>query len=174
MRITRRSGLLALLGLALGVLAGCGSGAGGYGYSPGGGTNPTATTGVGGVTIKTHSATVSGSTKNVLTDGNGKTLYYFDPDTTTSATCSGACSNTWPALAAGSGAPGVEGVLPGTLSLVDSANGKQVTYNGHPLYTYSGDTAAGQANGDGIGGKWHAATPDTPQNTNKSVPPPSY
>jgi len=47
--------------------------------------------------------------------------------------------------------------LPGTLSLLTDANGSQVTYNGHPLYTYSGDTAPGQVNGDGFGGIWFVA-----------------
>jgi predicted lipoprotein with Yx(FWY)xxD motif len=176
MRTTKRSGLLVILGLGIAVLAGCGSGAGGYGYGAGG-SNPTATTGAtgpGGATIKTHIATVGGSAETVLTSSNGMTLYYFDPDTTTSVACSGACANTWPALAAGSGAPRAEGTLSGALSVVDGANGKQVAYNGHPLYNYSGDTATGQANGDGIGGKWHAATPNTPLNTNTVAPPPSY
>jgi predicted lipoprotein with Yx(FWY)xxD motif len=167
-------GLLVMLGLGLAVLAGCGSGGGGYGYAPSGGSNPTATTGAGGATIKTHAATVGGSAKTVLTDANGMTLYYFDPDTTTSVACSGACANTWPPLAAGSGTPKAEGTLSGSLSVVTSGNGRQVAYNGHPLYRYSGDTSAGQTKGDGIGGKWHVATPDTPLNTNTVAPPPSY
>ena len=46
--------------------------------------------------------------------------------------------------------PSVSAKLPGTLSLMNDANGSQVAYNGHPLYTYSGDSAPGQANGEGF------------------------
>ena len=49
--------------------------------------------------------------------------------------------------------------LPGVLGVVKNANGTQVTYNGHPLYTYSGDSAAGQTHGEGFAGKWFVATP---------------
>jgi predicted lipoprotein with Yx(FWY)xxD motif len=174
MHITKRAGLIGLIGLGIAALAGCGSG-GAYGYGPGSGSsNPTATTSAAGVTIKTHTASVGGSTKTVLTDSNGMTLYYFDPDTAHAVACSGACATTWPPLAAGGGQPQSATTLAGSLSVLDGTNGKQVEYNGHPLYTYSGDTSAGQAKGDGIGGKWHVATPDTPLNSNSVPPPPSY
>ena len=172
MHVTRRTGLLGLIALGFAVLAGCGSSAA-YGPSSNA-SNPTATTGASGVTIKTHTATVGSGTKTVLTDGGGMTLYYFDPDTTQTVACSGTCANTWPPLAAGAGKPVADSTLPGSLSVLDGANGKQVVYNGHPLYTYSGDSASGQAKGDGIGGKWHVATPDTPLNSNTVVPPPNY
>jgi predicted lipoprotein with Yx(FWY)xxD motif len=174
MHITRRTGLLGLITMGIMVLASCGS-SGAYGYGPSSNaTNPTATTSAAGVTIKTHTASVGGSTKTVLADAGGMTLYYFDPDTTQSVACSGACANTWPPLAAGGGKPTADTTLPGSLSVLDGANGKQVEYNGHPLYTYSGDSSAGQAKGDGIGGKWHAATPDTTLNSNTGAPTPSY
>lgn len=174
MHRTRRTGLLCLLGLGIAALAGCGSG-GAYGYSPGSGAaNPTDTASASGVTLKTHTASVGGGTKTVLTDANGMTLYYFDPDTAQAVACSGACAKTWPPLAAGGGQPKADGTLPGSLSVLDGANGKQVEYNGHPLYAYSGDNSTGQASGDGIGGKWHVATPDTPLNSNTVAPPPDY
>jgi predicted lipoprotein with Yx(FWY)xxD motif len=44
------------------------------------------------------------------------------------------------------------------LTIVTDANGNQVEYNGHPLYTYSGDTASGQTTGEGVGGVWHVVT----------------
>jgi hypothetical protein len=50
--------------------------------------------------------------------------------------------------------------LPGKLAVVDGANGKQVAYNGHPLYTYSKDGDSGDAYGQGVAGKWFVATPD--------------
>jgi predicted lipoprotein with Yx(FWY)xxD motif len=173
MHALKRTGQICLIGVGIAVLAGCGSG-GAYNYGPGSGSNPTDTPSTSGVMIKTNNATVRGATKTVLTNSSGMTLYFFDPDTTTSVACSGACANTWPPLAAGSGQVTAVTAVTGTLSVLNGANGKQVTYNGHPLYTYSGDTAAGQATGDGIGGKWHVATPDTSQNANNTPPPPNY
>lgn len=154
-----RAALFALIALAALVAAGCGSTA-----TAGGSTGGTSASGS---PIGTHSATVGGKTETVLANSQGMTLYYFDSDATDSASCTGGCTGTWPAMLS-NGAPAVDGSLPGTLGVIADANGHQVTYNGHPLYTYSGDTAAGQANGDGIEGKWHAATPNVAQNTNTS------
>jgi predicted lipoprotein with Yx(FWY)xxD motif len=47
----------------------------------------------------------------------------------------------------------------GKLTVVADANGNQAGYNGHPLYTYSGDTGPGQTTGEGVGGVWHVCTP---------------
>jgi predicted lipoprotein with Yx(FWY)xxD motif len=49
------------------------------------------------------------------------------------------------------------------LTVLTDANGQQVEYDGHLLYGFSGDTAAGQAHGEGIvafGGTWHVVTPN--------------
>jgi predicted lipoprotein with Yx(FWY)xxD motif len=87
------------------------------------------------------------------------TLYYLKPDTATKSACSGTCAGIWPPLLfTGSGSPSSATSLPGTLSVVTDANGQQVEYNGHPLYTYSGDTAPGQTNGEGIKEVWFVAT----------------
>jgi predicted lipoprotein with Yx(FWY)xxD motif len=59
----------------------------------------------------------------------------------------------------GSGAPTSAASLPGKLTIVADADGNQVEYNGHPLYTYSGDTGAGQTTGEGVGGVRHVCTP---------------
>ena len=89
------------------------------------------------------------------------TLYYFKPDTPTTSACTGGCAGTWPPLlSTGTGSPTSAATLPGTLTAVTTANGNQVEYNGHLLYTYSGDSAAGQTNGEGVGGKWFVCTPD--------------
>jgi predicted lipoprotein with Yx(FWY)xxD motif len=102
-------------------------------------------------------AKIGGAT--VLTDAGGFTLYWFAPDTATTSNCNGSCAAYWPPLtglpAAG---PGVPGRL-GTITRSDGAT--QATYNGHPLYTYVGDTRPGQANGNNLtlnGGLWHEVT----------------
>jgi predicted lipoprotein with Yx(FWY)xxD motif len=95
----------------------------------------------------------------LLTNAQGKTLYYFKADTPTTAACTGGCASTWPPYLA-TGTPGSATTLTGKLAVQTTANGQQVTYNGHMLYTYSGDTAPGQTNGEGIGNKWFVATND--------------
>jgi predicted lipoprotein with Yx(FWY)xxD motif len=135
-----------------------GSGSGGkYGNpSPTTGSNatPTATTGSSGALIHTATATVKGTSETILTNAQGRTLYYRTSDTATSV-CSGGCASFWPPLlATGSSTPTSSASLPGKLSVVTDANGSQVAYNGHPLYTFSGDTAAGQTNGEGVMGIW--------------------
>jgi predicted lipoprotein with Yx(FWY)xxD motif len=102
-------------------------------------------------------ATIHGTT--VLTNTKGFTLYWFAPDTPTMSKCYGTCAAYWPPVTGTATAgPGVTG----TLSTIKRTNGAtQVTYDGHPLYTYVGDTAPGQANGNDInlnGGFWHEIT----------------
>jgi predicted lipoprotein with Yx(FWY)xxD motif len=112
-------------------------------------------------TVHTAQATVNGKTTTILTDTQGKTLYYFTPDTAAKVACTAACAQTWPPLLfTGSGTPTSSTSLPGTLSTLSDTNGTQVEYGGYLLYTYSGDTAAGQTNGEGLFGKWYVATPD--------------
>lgn len=95
----------------------------------------------------------------VVTDSKGFTLYWFAPDTPSMSKCTGTCASIWPPLKAPAAAgPGVTGKL-GTLTRPGGS--VQATYNGHPLYTYTADTAPGQANGNGVnlnGGVWHEVT----------------
>jgi predicted lipoprotein with Yx(FWY)xxD motif len=112
-----------------------------------------------GPTVETATVTVQGAAKQVLTDGGGRTLYYLSTDTPARSTCSGGCAQVWPPLLSAS-APVSRDRLPGRLALVRTENGSQVSYNGHLLYTYSGDTAPHQANGEGIAGTWWVATVD--------------
>ncbi len=130
----------------------------GYGSTT---STPTPTPGTAAsTTVKTATVTVSGKATTVLTDSQGFTLYYFTPDTSTTSNCTGGCIGTWPPLlATGSSAPTSTGTLPGKLTALADANGTQVQYNGHFLYTYVGDTVAGQTNGEGLAGKWFVATP---------------
>jgi predicted lipoprotein with Yx(FWY)xxD motif len=127
-------------------------------YGGGGGTTPT-TSSTGSV-IKTATATVNGASVMILTNAQGLTLYYRTSDAPPSTVCSGGCAGAWPPLVmSGSSSPTSATSLSGKLTIVSDANGNQVAYNGHPLYTYSGDTAAGQTTGEGVGGVWHVCTP---------------
>ncbi len=132
------------------------SGSGGkYGN---GGTTPTASSS--GSLIKTATALVNGTSETILTNAQGLTIYYRTSDGPPSTVCGGGCAAAWPPLVvSGSGAPTSAASLPGKLTIVADANGNQVAYNGHPLYTYSGDAGPGQRNGEGVGGIWHVVTP---------------
>lgn len=110
--------------------------------------------------VMTASATVGGKSVTILTDSKGMTLYYRTSDTATSV-CTGGCASAWPPLLfSGSGTPSSSTTLPGTLNVVQDANGAQVAYQGHPLYTFASDTAPGQTSGQGVGGVWFVATTD--------------
>jgi len=125
-----------------------------------GGTNATSPAASSGTAlIHTASMKIGDKTETVLKNTKGLTLYYFTPDTPTTIACTGGCAKTWPPLLAGAGTPISDPALPGQLSVADGTNGKQVLYQGHPLYTYSKDGDAGDAYGQGIGGKWFVATP---------------
>jgi len=128
------------------VIAACGSSSsstGGSSNSGGAGSSRTlSTTKVGGATV--------------LTNSKGFTLYWFVPDTSTTSNCNGSCIHYWPPVpgpvTAGSGVTGTLGTI------TRSSGAKQATWNGHPLYTYIGDTAPGTAKGNGLnlsGGVWH-------------------
>ena len=105
-----------------------------------------------GVTLKT--TTIRGIT--VLTNARGLTLYWFAPDSPAASRCTGSCAAYWPPVAGTPKAgPGITGKL-GTIRRPGGA--AQATYDGHPLYTYAGDSAPGQARGNKLdlnGGYWY-------------------
>ena len=109
-----------------------------------------------------HRATIDvrgeGSLGKVLVDSSGRTLYLFGKDRGGRSACSGACAQNWPpAVVSGKPTAG-NGVKASKLGTTTRSDGKrQVTYNGHPLYRFKGDSKAGQANGEGLtafGGIW--------------------
>jgi predicted lipoprotein with Yx(FWY)xxD motif len=114
--------------------------------------------GVSSIAIKT----VSTSKGTVLVNANGSTLYWFAKDTVTQSNCNGSCATYWPPVI-GKAVAAAGTSLPHGFGTIKRADGQiQATYDGHPLYTYTGDTAAGQINGNGLnasGGLWWAATP---------------
>jgi predicted lipoprotein with Yx(FWY)xxD motif len=106
---------------------------------------------------------------SILVGANGRTLCVFDKDQPNRSACSGACASAWP-VDQTSGTPkagsGVKASLLGAIKRSDGTT--QVTYNHHPLYYYSGDTAAGQQNGQGInafGALWYVVSPNGNQMT---------
>src|SRR5712692_11122149 len=120
----------------------------GKGYGNGG-TTPTASSS--GQLIQTAMATVNGKAETILTTAQGMTLYYRTTDMPPTTVCSGGCASAWPPLlVSGSSPPKSATSLPGKLSVQTDANGTQVEYNGHPLYTFSGDTGPGQTTGEGF------------------------
>jgi predicted lipoprotein with Yx(FWY)xxD motif len=104
----------------------------------------------------------STSKGTVLVDAKGRTLYWFAIDTPTSSKCTGSCATYWPPVM-GKPVAAAGASLPKHLGSITRSNGQvQATYDGHPLYTYVGDTAPGQVKGNGLklsGGLWWAATP---------------
>jgi predicted lipoprotein with Yx(FWY)xxD motif/murein L,D-transpeptidase YcbB/YkuD len=98
----------------------------------------------------------------ILTSGTGITVYLFTPDAQAAPTCTGACAQSWPPLRVDdasevTGGDGVDGSLLATVDHPDA--GTQVTYNGWPLYVFSGDSAPGDTNGQGQGGVWYVLDP---------------
>jgi predicted lipoprotein with Yx(FWY)xxD motif len=96
-----------------------------------------------------------------FTNTNGRTVYVLSDDTTTSLACTvgAGCTGVWPPIAPPAGVA----LSTGFTSFTRPDNGMtQLAYNGHPLYEYAGDSAAGQANGNGLnsfGGTWTVARP---------------
>jgi predicted lipoprotein with Yx(FWY)xxD motif len=137
--------------LVLGVaISACG------GSSSGGGST-------GGPTTASTQSTVSLGTTNigsVLVDNRGRTLYLLSADTAGHSNCPTSCQSVWMPLTAGGGAaPKAAAGVTGALASITGSG--QVTIAGHPLYTYAGDSAIGEANGEGkvsYGGTWHAVT----------------
>lgn len=147
-----------LAALAALVIAGCGGGSSSTsgtetGGSEGAAANTSSEGGSGGATI---SATEIEGLGSVLVDAEGMTVYEFTPDEGgTESTCYGACEGLWPPVLAEGKATAGEGAMSSDLGTTKRKDGStQVTYNGHPVYTYSGDNAPGEANGQEIEGTW--------------------
>jgi len=107
-------------------------------------------------TAATLEAKATSKYGTILVDSQGMTLYRYTPDTAGKSTCYGGCAQVWPPLLVpGATSPtagdGVEGML-GTTTRTDGT--RQVTFNGWPLYTFTGDSAPGEVNGQGYEGTW--------------------
>jgi predicted lipoprotein with Yx(FWY)xxD motif len=143
--------LVLLAAAAVAVVAACsssGTPSGTSSTSSSGSSTPAAAAAVG---LKT--AKVGGVT--LLTNGQGFTLYTFAPDTSTTSNCNGTCAQNWPPVKGPATASGVKGAF-ATIKRSDGST--QLTFHGHPLYTFVGDKSPGQASGNDInafGGLWH-------------------
>lgn len=149
--------LLLLSPAGLGVFAAaCGYGAtGGYGGNAGAATQAPSATSV---------AVATSRLGKVLTDGQGRTLYLFTKDANGSSSCNPACLSVWPAFAGSGGAQAATGASSSLLGT--TAAGAQITYNGHPLYYYVGDSKPGDTNGQDLnqfGGSWYVVSPSGAQ-----------
>jgi len=148
MRHTRRVIAIAVIVAALGATGIAAA------VTAGGSTKPTVAAGssmkptvaAGSTTIHTLSATVNGKTEAVLVDSKGLPLYIYKSDTATRSLVSGELASIWPPLVSTS--PTIAGAT-GKLSVTNDANGAQVAYNGHFLYTFVGDSA-GHVTGQGV------------------------
>ena len=114
----------------------------------------------------------------ILVDAKGFTLYFFVPEQGTKIVCTGDCVTMWrPLMATGTTPPVSTGPLPGVIATVDRPDGgRQVTYDGWPLYTYTMDTSPGETQGSGAAGEWFvalAAGESTPTPTPPPTPPPT-
>ena len=97
-----------------------------------------------------------------LVGPNGMTLYVFTQDTDGTSTCADECATAWPPLTVEAGAEVENGDgVTGELAIVDREDGdSQVTYDGMPLYYYSGDSGPGDATGEGVNEVWFIASPE--------------
>jgi predicted lipoprotein with Yx(FWY)xxD motif len=147
--------LASAAGLALAPVAIAACGGGGATAST---TPPAKTTSTSPTTIGTGKTALG----TILVDSQGRTLYLFTHDASSTSACSGSCATAWPPLVA-TGAPtaasGANAALLGTSKRADGTT--QITYNGHPLYRFIKDVNAGETNGQGVvafDGSWFAVT----------------
>jgi predicted lipoprotein with Yx(FWY)xxD motif len=151
------AGLAVVLGAAL-LTAACSSSGSSSSSSAAGTASPAAAAGSALVIT-----TKSGSAGAFLTDGSGRAVYLWAKDGKDSSACSGACAGAWPPVTTTGAVTASGSVNKADLSTITRSGGaKQVVYDGHPLYYFSGDSGPGQVNGqgsDGFGAKWWLVDP---------------
>jgi predicted lipoprotein with Yx(FWY)xxD motif len=107
--------------------------------------------------------TAKSSAGTVLTNGSGKAVYLWVKDTGDMSNCNGACAGAWPPVTTTGTATAAGSAKASDIGTITRSDGtKQVTYDGHPLYYFSGDSGAGSATGQGsdsFGAKWWLVTP---------------
>ena len=166
-RMSARARLAAGAGSAFGVallVAACSTGSSGTAAagssSPAGASSSSAAAGGSGSTVIT---TVSSSAGTFLANGSGHAVYLWTKDSSGMSACSGACAGAWPPVTTTGTVTASGGAKSSDLGTITRSDGtKQVTYDGHPLYLFSGDSGSGMASGqgnDGFGAKWWLVSP---------------
>jgi predicted lipoprotein with Yx(FWY)xxD motif len=150
--------LAAPLAVALLAAAACSSGS-----SSSGGSSPSAAAPASSAASSTVITTKTSSGGSFLTNGAGRAIYLFMADSAGKSTCDGACASAWPPVIASGQPTAAGGAQASDLNTITRSDGtKQVTYDGHPLYYFVGDTGPGTDKGqgiDGFGAKWWLVAP---------------
>jgi predicted lipoprotein with Yx(FWY)xxD motif len=146
--------------VAAGLLAAaCGSAAG----STTGGSTAAGTPASSGSATATVIESHAGSAGAFLTNSSGRAVYLWAADSMNKSMCSGACAGAWPPVTANAHVTAANGAKAADLGTITRSDGtKQVTYLGHPLYYFAGDSGPGQTNGQGsnsFGAKWWLVAP---------------
>ena len=140
--------------------AACSSGGGSSSSSPAATGGAAGASGGSGSTII---ATASSSGDTFLTDGSGRAVYLWVKDSNDTSACSGACAGAWPPVTTTGTVTASGSAQASDLGTITRSDGtKQVTYDGHPLYYFAGDSGPGTASGqgnDGFGAKWWLVSP---------------
>jgi predicted lipoprotein with Yx(FWY)xxD motif len=168
-RVSGRAKLAAGVGGALGaavLVAACSSGGSSTGAaapatgSPAGASSPSSGASASGGTVIT---TAKSSAGTVLTSGSGRAVYLWAKDTGDMSNCTGACAGAWPPVTTTGAATATGSAKASDIGTVTRSDGtKQVTYDGHPLYYFAGDSGSGTASGQGsdaFGAKWWLVAP---------------
>lgn len=160
--MNRVAATLAGLAAVLACASGCSSSNKNSTSTPATSALPTSTVALTPTGVATVKAT-SSPLGQILTDGSGRTLYLFEADTGPTSTCTGSCAAAWPPDITTGPAVGT-GVNASMLGTTKRSGGlTQVTYNGHPLYFFSGDAQAGMTSGQGVnafGALWYTVGPN--------------
>jgi predicted lipoprotein with Yx(FWY)xxD motif len=168
--MSKRTNLVAGVGGALAAaatVAACSSAASSTAAAPAASAtgSPAAASPAGGASASggTVITTAKSSAGMVLTNGSGKAVYLWVKDTGDMSNCNGACAGAWPPVTATGTATATGGAKASDIGTITRSDGtKQVTYDGHPLYYFTGDNGPGTASGQGsdsFGAKWWLVTP---------------
>jgi predicted lipoprotein with Yx(FWY)xxD motif len=156
----RVGGLLATVGASL-LIAACGGSSNSHSNQAAGSSPSSAASNASATTATVRTA--HGALGTYLVGPSGRALYVWRADSKNKSACFGACAQAWPPLTATGKPTAAGGAMAADLGTITRSRGtKQVTYDGHPLYYFAGDSGPGQTNGQdstAFGAKWWLLTP---------------